>query len=115
MVVLGTNLGIQMCSITPRSAAINECVFHDEIENTDFTVAIESVTVQSYFVDLELEFTLPTQLIENRFYMMTLYGDSGEILLKEKVFCTDQPITTFSVNYGQYQTNNSPNNFIVIN
>lgn len=115
MVVLGTSLGNQTCSITPRSAAIETCVFHDEIENTDFNVAIDSVIVQSYYVDLVLDFTAPTQLVENRFYMMTLFDINNNVLLKEKVFCTDQPISTFSVNKGQYTTNNSANNFIVLN
>jgi hypothetical protein len=115
MIVLGTTLGNQVCSITPRSASIDQCVFHDEIENTDFDVTIDAVNIEAYYVDLVLDFTTQTQLVENRFYMMTLYDDAGAVLLKEKVFCTDQPISTFSVNKGQYISNNSANQFIVLN
>jgi hypothetical protein len=115
MIVLTSSIGTKLCNITPRSAYVDLCVFHDEIENSNFEVSIEEIVVQEYYVELKLEFNASNQLVENRFYMMILYDIDGNILLKEKVFCTDQPISTFSVNKGQYISNNSANNFIVLN
>lgn len=115
MIVLTSTIGNKTCSITPRSGAIETCVFHDEINNTDFNVEITDIEIESYYVNLSLEFTALNKLVENRFYMMTLFDNLGSILLKEKVFCTDQPISTFSVNKGQYISNTSSNNFIVLN
>ena len=115
MIVLTTSSGIQNCSITPRNANLDKCIFHDEIENTYTEVVIAGFTEEAYYIEIELDFTGSFQLMENRFYMMLIYDIDTNILLKEKVFCTDQPITTFNVNQGQYISNNSANNFIVLN
>jgi hypothetical protein len=55
------------------------------------------------------------QLTDNTFYEFTLIGNLSKILYKDRIFCTDQTVTDFTINDGLYnsaQTNN--NNYITI-
>ena len=46
-------------------------------------------------------------------YMIELKDVSGNRLLLEKAFCTNQPLATFSVNNGQYVSHTTTNEFII--
>ena len=51
-------------------------------------------------------------LVENHFYMLVL-KDGTDVLFKDKVFCTNQPLVSFSVNNGQYVSSTTTNDFII--
>ena len=52
-------------------------------------------------------------LIEGHFYTLELQNPSNDIIYKDKIFCTAQPLVTFSVNNNQYVSNSTTNDFIV--
>lgn len=52
-------------------------------------------------------------LIEGHFYTLELKNSSNEIIYKDRIFCTAQPLVTFSVNNNQYVSNSTTNDFIV--
>ena len=52
-------------------------------------------------------------LIEGHFYTLELKNSSNEIIYKDRIFCTAQPLVTFSVNNNQYVSNSTTNEFIV--
>ena len=52
-------------------------------------------------------------LIEGHFYTLELKNSTNEIIYKDRIFCTAQPLVTFSVNNNQYVSNSTTNDFIV--
>jgi len=52
-------------------------------------------------------------LIEGHFYTLELLNSNNEIIYKDRIFCTAQPLVTFSVNNNQYVSNSTTNDFIV--
>lgn len=81
----------------------------DEMENKTTTVAITSSVAGAYKHSITATF----DLVEGRSYTLTLKNGS-DIMYRDKIYCTDSPLTNFSVNNNQYTENVSNNEFIVI-
>ncbi len=79
-------------------------------ENTNVTVAVAGLFTSGDYVH-SFSGVLPTE--ENHFYFAVIKDGAGNLLLKERMFCTNQPINTFSVNNGQYISNQTTNEFIM--
>jgi hypothetical protein len=83
-------------------------VLTDDQTNTPVTVVITSQTTGDYVNTITADLTLE----EGHFYDLVLYKNT-DIVYKDRIFCTDQNIVTFSVNNGQYTSNTTSNTFIV--
>ena len=81
----------------------------DEIENETITVPIVSSVAYGYTNSITAAFTLK----EAGSYMLTLKQGS-EIIYRDKIYCTDQAVTNYTINEGQYVSHTSNNEFIVI-
>ena len=108
MNVLTTTTDSQFLNIVPRSVTFDELIFTDDSTNTPEEIEIIEVVSKGYYQQIEIE----CALTENRFYNVTLLND-GEVVFRGKVFCTDQPVVSFSVNNGDYTSHSSGNEFIV--
>lgn len=63
--------------------------------------------------------TMNLNLIEGRFYDIKISNNSGTVIFRDKIFCTDQTIDQETNNYydmnaGQYIENSSGNNDYII-
>ena len=108
MIVVQEQLTSQTFDFIPRYGTPTTCELIDE--NTNVPVLVAGTFTAGDYV---YQFTaiLPTE--ENRFYWMVLKDANGNLLLKERMFCTNQPIDTFSVNDGQFISNTTTNDFIM--
>jgi len=108
MIVLTTDLTPQTFVFIPRSSTFDTVEITDD--QTNETVVIEgwAYTEGDYYSTLEAEYTL----VENHFYNLEIKNGT-EIIYRDRIFCTDQPIVSFSVNNGQYVSNTTTNTFIV--
>lgn len=79
-------------------------------ENTNVTQVVSGTFTAGDYV-YDFSGILPTE--ENQFYWVVIKDASGNLLLKERMFCTNQPIDTFSVNNGKYISNQTTNDFIM--
>ena len=107
MIVLTTSTSAQTFSFIPRDIPTS-MVITDDQTNTPVTVAITSQTQGGYVNTLTATFSLE----EGHFYDLVLYKNT-DIVYKDRIFCTDQNIVTFSVNNGEYTSNTTSNTFIV--
>ena len=108
MIVLTTVLTPQTFNFIPRSSTFDLVQITDELTNTTVIISTYTFTEGDYFSTLESEFNL----VENRFYILTI-KDGFNTIYKDKIFCTNQSLITFSVNNGQYVSNSTTNEFIV--
>ena len=108
MIILQEVATPQTFSFIPRSATFNNLQITDEQTGVTTVVSITSSVVGEYYTTITATFSLK----ENHFYTLTL-RQSTNVVFKDKVFCTNQAIPTFSVNNGQYVVNTSNNDFIL--
>ena len=109
MIILTTeNVNTQQVYFIPRSTIFNSVKITDE--QTNVTTTINSYTFQAgdYWCSLAAIFNLK----ENHFYTIEIKNNS-DIIFRDKIFCTDQGTSTFSVNNAQYTSNTTTNEFIV--
>jgi hypothetical protein len=107
MNVLTTTTDPQPLVIVPRSTTFDELIFTDDSTNVPETITIDSVEDKSYYQILNVI----CALTENRFYNVELLNE-GTLIYRGKVFCTNQPIVSFSVNNGQYTSHATTNQYI---
>jgi hypothetical protein len=81
----------------------------DEIENKTITVPIVTSVNTGYHNYITAAFTLK----EARSYLITLKQGS-EIIYRDKIYCTNQAVTNYTINAGEYVSHTSNNEFIVI-
>lgn len=108
MIILTSDTTPQSFVFIPRNHTFDYVGITDEqtgvtVEITDYTH-----TVGDYYDTLEAEFSL----VENHFYDLILINGAVAVY-KDRIFCTNQPIVSFSVNNGQYVSNSTTNEFIV--
>jgi hypothetical protein len=108
MIVLTTELTPQTFNFIPRSSDFDLVQITDELTNKTVVIDTYTFTEGDYYSTLESEFNL----VENRFYILTIKNGLATVY-KDKIFCTNQSLVTFSVNNGQYVSNSTTNEFIV--
>ncbi len=115
MIVLTPSGSPQTFSYVPRvlGNAVNEIPFTmvitDEQTNTPVSTQAHFYGVGDYVNTIQHTFTL----IEGHFYTLELKNSTNDIIFKDRIFCTAQPLVTFSVNNNQYVSNSTTNEFIV--
>lgn len=114
MIVLTPSTSPQTFSFIPRDNSFNDMQLTDEQTNETIPVAITSSTSGDYVSTITATFNSSSlQLIEGHTYLLELRNLLNEIIYKDKIFCTAQPLVTFSVNNNQYVSNSTTNDFIV--
>lgn len=108
MIILTTDTTPQTFVFIPRALVFDTVEITDD--QTNETVLIEGwdFTAGDYYSILEAEFSL----VENHYYNLVI-KDGSTIVYRDRIFCTDQNVVTFSVNNGQYVSNSTTNEFIV--
>lgn len=108
MIILNKTTDPQTFSFIARSKVYDSLFITDESTNTTVEVTIDS-NVSGDYVDT---ITSTFSLIEDRYYNLELRNGS-DVVLKDKVFCTNQSVQSYSVNNDEYTSNNTNNDFIV--
>ena len=108
MVILTTSTSAQTFSFIPRSLTYDGLYVTDESTNTTSTISITSSASNDYYETITASFTL----IEGRFYTFEVRNGS-DVVFKGKIFCTDQTVSTYSVNNNNYTQHTTTNDFIM--
>ena len=100
MIHLTTSASTQTLKIIPRSyASTVSMILRDDSTNTSTTYgSISTSTDKNYLV---ISQALNPVLVEGRFYDMTV-KEGSSVIYKDKIFCTNQTISSYSVNSGEY-------------
>lgn len=110
MLTIGTN-GAKTFSIIPRQEATEvTATLKSETTGTAYT-DVTSLSQNKYYYNMACDFE--TTLKESSFYTLQV-KEGSNIIFKDKVFCTDQNISDFTVNYNTYTEHSSDNEFIVL-
>lgn len=100
MIVLRESNVAQLVRFVPtRRNAGNKLFLRNETTNVEVEYSITCTQVSYY-----LTFSKILALEEGHFYTMTIKQDD-ELIFRDKVFCTNQTIGTYSVNKDEYVQN----------
>tara|TARA_R100001510_G_scaffold11673_1_gene8929 strand:+ start:70 stop:417 length:348 start_codon:yes stop_codon:yes gene_type:complete len=115
MIHLTTTASSQTLKVIPRSYASSvSMILRDDSTNTTTTYSVSTTTDKNYLV---LSQALSPVLVEGRFYDLTI-KEGSSVIYKDKIFCTDQTTSSYSVNNAEYTipTGNDvyDNDYIVI-
>tara|TARA_R100000734_G_scaffold14753_1_gene10912 strand:- start:5115 stop:5447 length:333 start_codon:yes stop_codon:yes gene_type:complete len=108
MIILNKSTSPQSFSFIAKSKTYDSLHITDESTNTSVEVTIDSITSGDYVDSITATF----DLVEDRYYSLELKNGS-ETVLKDKVFCTNQAHSTYSVNKDVYTENTTTNDYIV--
>ena len=106
MIVLQETASAQEVKFIPREYQADTIVLVNE--TTDESTTYNITTTQSgYYLVVNDVFDLK----ENNFYFMTVKNGS-DIVYRDKIYCTNQTISDYSVNNGEYDDYTSTNDYI---
>ena len=113
MTILQSTTDSQTLNFIPReytSGTTYIILIKDETTNKEvFSSTTTTFTALDYYFQYSSVFTL----VENTMYMLEI-KDGTNVVFKDKIFCTNQNVTTYSVNDNEYIKNTIANDFIVL-
>ena len=108
MIILQDITTEQTFSFIPRSQTYDGMFITDEQLNTETEVTIVSNVNGDYYDTITAVFAL----VQDHFYKLELRNGT-DVVYKGRIFCTNQPVATYSVNDGEYVSQASNNEFII--
>ena len=112
MIILQESASSQTINFIPREYTqgttytvkiVNESS-NAEVYNQDVTTFTENL----YYFQHSDTFNLK----EDTYYMLTI--TSSEVVFKDKIFCTNQTVSSYSVNEAEYKPHTTQNEFIFL-
>jgi len=107
MIILKEQSVPQDLKFIPRSYGADTIVLRNETTNEEKTISA-SFALDKYYLTTTTTFDLK----ENTFYNLTI-KNGVEVVYKDRIFCTNQTIVSYSVNKDEYVSNVTNNDFII--
>ena len=111
MIILTTSATSQELKFIPREYAANSIVITDQDTNTPVTYTGLTFTKDRYYLKGNVVFS--PLLIEGRFYTIKIFNGTS-VVYRDMIFCTDQAISTYSINDGVYTKHETTNEYVVL-
>ena len=109
MVILQQSASEQSIRFIPRTSTYDGLFITDDQTNTEVQVTIASSVQGDYFDTINATFSI----LENHFYNLEI-RNGNTVVYKDKIFCTNQAVDSYSVNEGKYTSIPSNNEFIIL-
>ena len=109
MVILQQSASEQSIRFIPRTSTYDGLFITDDQTNTEVEITIASSVQGDYFDTINATFSI----LENHFYNLEI-RNGNTVVYKDKIFCTNQAVDSYSVNEGKYTSIPSNNEFIII-
>jgi hypothetical protein len=106
MIILEETGTAQTFKVVPRELVADSMVITNELTDVSETYLI-TPTVDRYYLVIEEVLNLK----EGNFYTLTVLN-STDVVYKGKIFCTNQSISTYSVNNNEYTSYSSTNDYV---
>ena len=108
MIILLESVLSQTFKFIPRSLDADSMIIEDDAENTSVTIDI-TPSVDRYYLSVSEVLTL----VEGRFYTIKVLNGL-DVVYKDKIFCTNQTVSSYSINDNEYVQHSTNNDFVII-
>tara|TARA_R100000329_G_scaffold141649_1_gene124606 strand:- start:481 stop:822 length:342 start_codon:yes stop_codon:yes gene_type:complete len=113
MIVLQSSGSSQTFSFIPRSYTSGN-TYTVKVNNESTNKEVFSATTTSFSaVDYYYQYSNTFTLVEDTFYTLEI-TEGSTLIFRDKIFCTNQTVSDFTVNQNQYTTNSTTNEFVFI-
>ena len=117
MVILQESASAQSFNVIPRSYTATKVTLEQEAADNvvSYTSSFSRVDYDGN-ADSEgtyLKITDTFTIEENYYYNLVVYN-GADVIYKDRIFCTNQTVSTYTVNENQYTQNSTDNEFIFI-
>jgi len=113
MIVLQTSDSDQTFSFIPRSY-VSGTTYTIKIKNESTNTEVFSNTATTFAeVEYYYQYTDTFTLVEDTMYTLEIKAGS-ELIFRDKIFCTNQTISSYSVNNEEYTVQSEDNEFIFL-
>lgn len=113
MIVLQTSDSDQTFSFIPRSY-VSGTTYTIKIKNESTNTEVFSDTATTFAeVDYYYQYTDTFSLVEDTMYTLEIKAGS-ELIFRDKIFCTNQSVSSYSVNNNEYTEHSQDNEFIFL-
>lgn len=113
MIVLQKSTGNQTFSFIPRSYTSGTTytikIVNETTNKEVYSETATSFTETKYYYQYTDTFTL----VQDTYYTLEITA-GDELIYRDKIFCTNQAISSYSVNDSAYTTHSQDNEFIVL-
>ena len=113
MIILEESNSSQTFNFIPReytSGTTYTIIIRDELKNTE---AYNDTTTSFTAVDYYYSFSDTFSLKEDNTYTLEI-KDGSTVVYRDKIYCTNQTVTSYSINDSEYTERSSDNEFIVL-
>mgnify|MGYP001220409882 FL=1 len=111
MIILTTSANAQQLKFIPREYTASSIIITDQDTNTPVTYSGLTFTTNSYY--LQGNVTFSPLLNEGRFYTLKVLNGTN-VVYRDMIFCTDQTISTYTINKDVYTEHATTNEYVVI-
>lgn len=108
MIILEESVSSQTIKFIPRYYTGSVMKLTNETTGEILTYSINPVKVEYYH---SIDVIVNTK--EGNFYSMAIFNDDDELVYRDKVFCTNQDIDSYTINKDEYIENATNNDYIV--
>ena len=108
MIILQPIATEQSFSFIPRSQTYDTLYITGESTNVTTEITITSFANGDYYDTISAIFDVK----QNHFYNLVIKNGTDVVHL-DRIFCTNQPVATYSVNNGEFTSRASNNEFII--
>lgn len=113
MIVLQTSDSDQTFSFIPRSY-VSGTTYTIKIKNESTNTEVFSDTATTFAeVGYYYQYTDTFSLVEDTMYTLEIKAGS-ELIFRDKIFCTNQSVSSYSVNNNEYTEQSQDNEFIFL-
>jgi hypothetical protein len=107
MIILREEATSQTFNIIPRYYTADSMVITNETSGVDVTYAI-TPTQTDYYLTISKIVTL----VEGNFYTLEVLNGT-DVVYKDKIFCTNQVVGSYTINNDEYTEHPTDNDYIV--
>tara|TARA_R110000765_G_scaffold28193_2_gene68094 strand:- start:18 stop:467 length:450 start_codon:yes stop_codon:yes gene_type:complete len=111
MIILTTSALAQQLKFIPREYSASSIVITDQDTNTPVTYTGLTFTTDRYYLQGNVIFS--PILREGTFYTLEILNGTS-VVYRDNIFCTDQTISTYSINDGVFTEHVTTNEYVVI-
>jgi len=113
MIVLQKSASDQTFSFIPRSYTSGTTYTIKIINETTNKEVYSDTTTSFTLVDYYYQHTDTFTLLEDTLYTLEITAGS-DVIYRDKIFCTNQTVSSYSVNNNEYTEQSQDNEFIVL-
>lgn len=111
MTILNETNSAQTFRFMPQGTSFDGATVLDELSGELTVLTLSNIQIPSTSGNYYYSFNAVFPTVENRFYIVKVYNGT-DLVFYDKVFCTNQPLTSFAISNGQYTATSTNNEFI---